>query len=210
LSIKRENFPIEILTGGFLLFELLNHTKNNLWEKTGFWRDLMQISLKIEQYLIEIEIKEIKEKEVSYVMNNLSFKTLLVELSEGEIKFIVNYRFYRAAFSAKNSYQSFATISGLDFIIERQHVLHSDVLYETSELQHSDSGNNIHAPMFGKLVKINVNEGDPVKKGQTLLVMESMKMENNIVSQKDAHIGTIHVKAGEMIEINQLLISLSE
>jgi len=206
----REEFPIEIIIGGFLLFEFSRNSTNNLWEEIGFWRDIVQLNVKINKQTCLVEIKDRSQNEIIYNINNQSHKVVLLENVQGIFKFLVNNNFHKAAFSAKNSHQTFATFDTLMFEIERHHVLHSDILYENSGAQQYVTGRTVHSPMFGKLVKINIEEGDTVTKGQTLLVLEAMKMENNIVAHKDGQIEKIHVKTGQMIELNTLLISFNE
>ncbi|GIK09841.1 MAG: acetyl-CoA carboxylase biotin carboxyl carrier protein subunit [Chloroflexota bacterium] len=67
---------------------------------------------------------------------------------------------------------------------------------------------HLKAPMPGLIVAIPVNEGDPVKKGQTLVILESMKMQNELKSPKDGTVGRIRVKQGETVEQRQALLSV--
>ena len=69
--------------------------------------------------------------------------------------------------------------------------------------------NEIKAPMPGLVVRITVEEGAEVKKGDSLLVLEAMKMENVIKAPGDAVVGKIKVNAGQAVEKNQLLISFN-
>ena len=64
------------------------------------------------------------------------------------------------------------------------------------------------APMPGLVVAIPVEEGPPVKKGQVLLILESMKMQNELKSPRDGQIQRIKVKAGETVEQKQTLLSV--
>ena len=68
--------------------------------------------------------------------------------------------------------------------------------------------NDIKAPMPGIILSIEVDEGDQIKEGDTLLVLEAMKMENAILCPKDAIIKSILVKNGDTVEKNKLLIEL--
>ena len=68
----------------------------------------------------------------------------------------------------------------------------------------------IDLTMPGKVVEVKVQAGDRVKKGDCLLVVEAMKMENNILSPQDATIKKIHVKEGENLEVGATLISLDK
>jgi len=66
--------------------------------------------------------------------------------------------------------------------------------------------NEIKAPMPGMVLSILINEGDVVKKGDSLLVLEAMKMENIIKSPADGIIKKINAITGIAVEKNQLLI----
>ena len=68
--------------------------------------------------------------------------------------------------------------------------------------------NDIKAPMPGIIIGIEVKEGDKIKEGDTLLILEAMKMENAILSSKDATVKSILVKNGDTVEKNKLLIEL--
>lgn len=62
--------------------------------------------------------------------------------------------------------------------------------------------------MPGKILDIKVSEGQSVKSGQTLLILEAMKMENEIVSPVDAVVKKVSVQKGDMVESNDPLIIL--
>jgi biotin carboxyl carrier protein len=66
----------------------------------------------------------------------------------------------------------------------------------------------IRAPMPALVVKVEVKEGDSVHEGQGLVVLEAMKMENEIRSHADGKVKGIRVKAGEAVEKDALLILL--
>ncbi len=67
---------------------------------------------------------------------------------------------------------------------------------------------DIKAPMPGKVLEVLVNAGDTVKKGDPLLILEAMKMENVLKSDADCMIKEVNVSALENVEKNQLLIAL--
>ena len=70
----------------------------------------------------------------------------------------------------------------------------------------AEGENTILAPLPGRIFKINVKEGDKIKKGDIVIVIDAMKMENNIVAKKDATAKKIFVKLDEMVEANTPLI----
>ncbi|MGF1922738.1 MAG: biotin/lipoyl-containing protein [Bacteroidia bacterium] len=67
----------------------------------------------------------------------------------------------------------------------------------------------IKAPMPGLVLSILVAEGDEVKKGDSLLVLEAMKMENMIKSPTDGIVKTIAIRQGDKVEKNEVLISFN-
>jgi biotin carboxyl carrier protein len=67
---------------------------------------------------------------------------------------------------------------------------------------------HLKAPMPGLVVSIPVTEGQEVKKGQVLLILESMKMQNELKAPRDGKISRIRVKPGESVEQKQALLSV--
>jgi biotin carboxyl carrier protein len=67
---------------------------------------------------------------------------------------------------------------------------------------------HLRAPMPGLVVAIPVTEGQAIQKGQVILILESMKMQNEIKAPRDGVIGRIRVKAGESVEQKQTLLSV--
>lgn len=72
------------------------------------------------------------------------------------------------------------------------------------------TGEVISAPMGGRIVEVNVNPGDTVKKGQILLVYEAMKMENDVESTKDGVIKQVFVKPDEVVGTDAPLVEYAD
>lgn len=72
------------------------------------------------------------------------------------------------------------------------------------------AGDKLSAGMPGKITKVFVEAGKEVKKDQPLLIMEAMKMENEIRSPKDAILKKIYVKEGDVVESGAPLISFEK
>ncbi len=67
---------------------------------------------------------------------------------------------------------------------------------------------SLNSPMPGNILDIKVKAGDQVTKGQVLLILEAMKMENEIMAPRDAVIAGVHVNKGDSVDSGKLLISL--
>ena len=67
----------------------------------------------------------------------------------------------------------------------------------------------VNAPMPGKILKVNVNAGTAVKKGDVLLVLEAMKMENEICAPQDGTVATVECAVGDSVETGKVLVSMN-
>ena len=83
-----------------------------------------------------------------------------------------------------------------------------DLLLEKLGMDQTSSSkmNELKAPMPGLIHKINISEGQEVKKGDALLVLEAMKMENVIKAQGDGVVKAIHVKEKQSVEKGEVLM----
>ncbi len=71
------------------------------------------------------------------------------------------------------------------------------------------TGIPVTSPMQGNIWKILKKTGETVKAGETILILEAMKMENNIVAPKDGTITAIAVKEGDTVDSGALLAELA-
>ena len=67
----------------------------------------------------------------------------------------------------------------------------------------------VNSPMPGKIVAVNVTAGQPVKTGEVLVVLEAMKMENEITAPRDGVIAAVAVEKGTMVETGSLLVAIA-
>ena len=67
---------------------------------------------------------------------------------------------------------------------------------------------NLTAPMPGTILKILVNKGDKVAVGQPLVILEAMKMENNINASASGTVASIEVSPGQTVDTGQLLLTI--
>ncbi len=70
-------------------------------------------------------------------------------------------------------------------------------------------GEPLKSPMPGTILAINVKAGQKVKKGEVLVILEAMKMENEIVSPKDATVSGVNVSKGEAVNSGTVILTLA-
>ncbi len=68
------------------------------------------------------------------------------------------------------------------------------------------AGEEVVAPMPGKVLQFKVSEGDSIKDGDTLLILEAMKMENEIIANASGNIKKINVAANDLVDTGDVLM----
>jgi biotin carboxyl carrier protein len=134
-----------------------------------------------------IDLRAIDEATFSLLMNNASHEAL-VEKSNGEIAVQLRGRLYTARVEDERASRLSRSPGGL----------------------HAGSGEvTIKSPMPGLIVAIAVTEGQAVTKGQTIVVLESMKMENELKAPRDGTISSIKVAPRQSVDQHQPLVVLT-
>ncbi|MFN3586177.1 MAG: acetyl/propionyl/methylcrotonyl-CoA carboxylase subunit alpha [Moraxellaceae bacterium] len=87
---------------------------------------------------------------------------------------------------------------------------HVEIGFATAETTATQSSDDSHypAPMNGRIIAVAIKGGDAVAEGDTLVVMEAMKMEYRLRARRAGHIASIGVKAGDLVSEGQLLVAL--
>lgn len=71
------------------------------------------------------------------------------------------------------------------------------------------SGERVNAPMPGNILKLAVNQGDKVQAGQILVILEAMKMENEIVAPKAGTVAQVVAKVGDKVDTGATLVVIA-
>ncbi len=72
----------------------------------------------------------------------------------------------------------------------------------------STGSTQVNAPMQGTILDVKVKVGDEVKEGDNLLILEAMKLENEIKAPRDGRVASVSVSKGQTVNINDALVSL--
>ena len=67
----------------------------------------------------------------------------------------------------------------------------------------------VNAPMPGKILSVKASAGQAVKKGDVIMILEAMKMENEVVAPQDGTVASINVAAGDSVEAGAVLATLN-
>ncbi|MBE0651599.1 MAG: acetyl-CoA carboxylase biotin carboxylase subunit [Bacteroidales bacterium] len=188
----------------------LNLTKfqspRNVWESIGFWRNLMVMSFSVGEKKYQVKILKQKNESYQVEIDGRQYDVTLNSADSQQIDFSIFNRRFIAVISFEKGGRTFFSIDGADFVLKRTDILLSDEDYFLSE--DGPGENSLFAPMPGKVIKVNVKAGDEVKRGTVLLVVEAMKMENNIVALTDAIVENVNVVTGERVDTTLELVNL--
>lgn len=154
------------------------------------------------------EIQEIKNEQFSGVLNENSFSSNIIKVRDGVYHLIKDNTSYNLEIvkhlpeEKKWVVKVNNTSYTLDVKDKYDDLLHSLGLDNLA----TKKVNDIKAPMPGMVLNILVQEGQEVKKGDTLIILEAMKMENSLKSPSDGIVKKIAVNKGVAVEKNQILI----
>jgi biotin carboxyl carrier protein len=142
--------------------------------------------------------------EIKAKVNEESFSQSVIRISDNTILFLSSDKIQKTYVASDNG-KVIAHIDGkvvaFDKAIEGQKSFSRDALEYGSKDQ-------VSTPMPGKVVKILVKEGDHVTLKQPLVIVESMKMENELKSPSNGVIKSIHFAAGDLVGTGQPIIRI--
>lgn len=84
----------------------------------------------------------------------------------------------------------------------------ANTVMEPVKINPVSSGSKITAPIPGVILSLNVKVGDTIKENDLVLVLEAMKMENSIVSEKSGVVSAIHISIGQQVLQGDVMIEL--
>ncbi|NWG33949.1 MAG: biotin/lipoyl-binding protein [Chloroflexi bacterium] len=130
-----------------------------------------------------------------------SAEVKVVSVSDGRLELLMDGERVIAHISVDNA-RYWVTIKGRTFALTQ-----SSGARKGGGAHHHAAG-ELTAPMPGQVRAVNVSEGDAVTKGQTLLILEAMKMEIRIQAPMDGIVKKLLVKQGETVEREQMLVEI--
>lgn len=127
----------------------------------------------------------------------------ILQSKDGKLDLLIDGERVTAYVSSENT-KRWVTVNGQTFVLTKSFSARS----RGHAGQHAQG--ELTAPMPGQVRAVNVGEGDAVTKGQTLLVLEAMKMEIRIHAPQDGTVKKLFVKQGQTVEREQALIDIED
>lgn len=165
--------------------------------------------------MLKVKVNNKKEHAISFenetngTLDGKEFSWDVIEVKNGSFHIIKDYKSYNVeVIKADSIEKSFlVSVNGNKYQLQVKDKFDELLKSLGFDELNSKKVNELKAPMPGLVLDIRVAEGDQVKKGDAVLVLEAMKMENIIKSPTDGVIKKINVKKGVAVEKNQVLIN---
>lgn len=164
----------------------------------------MDLQFTIDQKIHKVEI-DLKDGKYLVKLGDRHHQVDSQRISENCLSLLVDGKAY-TVFIAEDKTKRYISVQGEQFCIE-------EAKAETETRSVADASTlkgipTISSPMPGKIVKILVREGDKVRKGQSLVIVEAMKMENEIRSPIAAVVKKINFQEGNLVDTADPIIEL--
>jgi len=156
----------------------------------------------------DTEILEIADDKGNILLNNEPFEWDLSKISEKDFHILKDNKSYNVEIVEANYAEKIFRLKVEDTIHTVNLKDRTDLLLEKMGMSSSKSTrlNNLKAPMPGLIYEMKAQVGDEVKKGDILLILVAMKMENAIKAAGDGKVKAIKVKTGETVEKNHIIM----
>jgi biotin carboxyl carrier protein len=148
---------------------------------------------------------EIRDGKAFFGEGGIAVEADVRRVSASELFFTSGGRTFRIHL-ARDADRTFVSVDGREFVV-------SEAPPETvgsfeGDERTPEGSLRVRAPMPGKVIKLSVQEGEKVRKNQTLAIVEAMKMENEIQSSIDGVVRKVHVSVGDVVDADRILAEI--
>ena len=131
----------------------------------------------------------------------------------------INGREYEVTINSVSDSNAHVTVNGKDFDVERVATEQEPAMksYEPAIRRQDKAGatppeqpkeKTLKSPLPGTILSIKVKAGDSIKEGQTLAILEAMKMENEIISEHDGTVTSVNVEKGDSVLEGTVILTI--
>jgi propionyl-CoA carboxylase alpha chain len=196
---------IFIPIASYIGYKLLQKENRNILNEK---KESYVLALNKKKFSIQIKEGEKDLIKINYKNSLFKIKSLW-KGTEGLTEVYINKKKYLFQFE---KFRNYLSITYLDYSVNFNFYDKTTAKFEKYmiEEESKDLSKYLLAPMPGKIVSVNVKDGQKIKSGENLLILEAMKMENLITATKDTKIKKINIKENDAVEVDQILIEFDE
>jgi len=199
----------------------------NIWKTIGFWRPEMEIVFNYEGTEFPIKIEKQKELNYSLLIDQKKHECSLAFVNKDEADVIIDGECFNSKISTTANGTFKVSINAkvfelkrLDILLEKTvEMVSKPVVAKTETVAATEKVSTpqtvalkqdieVKSPMPGKVFDIIAKEGSMVKKGEVVLIIESMKMENSVLAPADAMVKKINVSKNQIVDATSVLFIL--
>ena len=170
----------------------------------------MLVKVKSGEQTHEVHIERYTDHEMLISHNGIPYTVVYHLFPGGKTEFSLNGSHYLTWISRPEPGKVLVNYKGMTYETIRVDMLALPPEFQGSESISGSGSGNIVSPMPGKVIKIAVEDGQSVSKGDLLLIVEAMKMENNILSPEYGIVKRVGVSVGDIVDGNTRLVELEK
>lgn len=198
-----------LLAMAFLFSHASDQNGHNIWGEIGFWRLLPEASLMINDNTFHINYVYHAPNRISIPAEKGLINVTLLDKSQHTMTIEMAGCVHKLFYLTDNGEILFQHEGKTARVRPVRH-LGKETLKQINENPVLEGESMIHSPMHGTVIEIQVMTGQEVSKGETLMILESMKMENKITATARAYVRKVYVKPGEVVADNAPLVLLTD
>ena len=182
------------------------------WNYIGYWRMTdPTITLNIDGKLVSVVLYLKDKAKPGYVLNGRTFNFKIISESNGRICIKINETSFHLSYITDLQNNIWVSCGNNQYRISFPGLLNSypetnDCSNDTSNIETGE----IKSPLHGKVLEINVEKNQIIKKGDLMMIIEAMKSENRILSPRDAKVKKIVVNVGAQVTDQMPIIYLED
>jgi biotin carboxyl carrier protein len=169
---------------------------------------------------MEFKLEDIEETFNGEIINEISNNEYLIKIQDKEhhlqilninsrgMEFVLDNHFHSVNYVENQTAEMKIVVDGIPITIN-MHTKLDEIVYKNTGGSDTVSAQiNLRSQIPGKVVSIEVTNGDKVKKGDVVCVLESMKMQVSVKSHKDGEVKNLKIKEGNSVNKNDILAEI--
>jgi acetyl/propionyl-CoA carboxylase alpha subunit len=227
----KENVPFQLIIAAYLFHKFLTEEPHsvNPWTAIGFWNVLNETELYLSGISYNVPFSLLSprflksgnkplEKNIpkdatlfKFDWNGETFIAGAKRTSSDSVKICTEEYSETLIINDTEPEKTGIFLQGIEFFVENQELIENNQNHSHNETQNDSVENNlIVSHLHGKITDIQTTPGQIINKGETVLIIESMKSEIHVLAPKTAKVKSIGVKVGEQVQENKPLITLEK
>jgi 3-methylcrotonyl-CoA carboxylase alpha subunit len=208
IKMQRSNMPHDMLALAATIRVVtpdFSSMSKSPWQSIGYWRTVPRLTLRIDNRFMEVVYYHNNPGSMDFYIQDKCYHAKEIFMDDHHINFWHENAKYTFYYLRRPDGTIEVSDGMLNYVVERSYRLLDEEI--TAELAEHDNGDGvIRTPLPGKVIRLHARINDMVGRGDPLLVIESMKLENSILATCKGKILDIRIKEGDLVKKNDILL----